>query len=142
MQKIPHNPPAEPQGSADFGGGGGLGSPGPSFENCFLFFLPQLLHRLIKARKDSVCSMFHLEHGVDFDRGFSNGFLHIFRPFSIFGNACKFSKSVAISVFFLRKTQDKKSVTKSIAKSVPIGPKTPSQNPSRPPGKSVVIPLS
>ena len=69
--------------------------------------------------------MFHLELGVDFDRGFSSGFSppDIFLPFSVFAHAHKASKSVAKSVSFHRKTQDKKFATKSVAKSDPLGRK-------------------
>ena len=66
--------------------------------------------------------MSDLELGVDFDRGFSSGFSppDIFRPFSVFGHAHKISKSITKSVSFHRRTQDKKSATKSVAKSVPL----------------------
>ena len=64
--------------------------------------------------------MFHLELGVDFDRGFSNGFSHpdIFLPFSVFGHAHKVSKSVTKSVSCHRKH-----TTKNL-------PQNPTQNPS------------
>ena len=47
---------------------------------------------------------------MDFDHGFSSGFSppDYFRPFSVFGEAHKVPKSVTKSVFFLRKTGDKK----------------------------------
>ena len=72
---------------------------------------------------DVVGSVFQLELGVDFDRGFSSGFSppNYFRPFSVFCRAHTVPKSVTKSVFFLRKTQGKKSATKSVAKSVPLG---------------------
>ena len=64
--------------------------------------------------------MFHLELGVDLDRGFLSGFSppDIFRPFSVIGSARKLSESVAKSVSFHRKTQDKNP------------PQNPSQNPA------------
>ena len=69
--------------------------------------------------------MFHLELGVDFDRGFSSGFSppDIFRPFSVFAHAHRVSKSVTKSVSFLRERQEKNSATKSVAKSVARGRK-------------------
>ena len=62
------------------------------------------------------------ELGADFDRGFSSGFSppDIFLSFSIFGHAHEVSKAVTKSVFVLRKTQDKKSTSKSVANSVPL----------------------
>ena len=91
--------------------------------------LPQKMKRMFanfcKMSTDFLGSMFLLELGVDFDRGFSSGFSFpdIFDPFSVFAHAHKASKSVTKSVFFHRKTQDKKSATKSVAKSVPLGQK-------------------
>ena len=77
--------------------------------------------------------MFHLELGVDFDRGFSSGFSppDYFRPFSVFGEAHEVPKSVTKSVFFLGKHKTKNPpqnpsqypsllAEKSIAKSVTV----------------------
>ena len=65
-------------------------------------------------------SIFHLELGVDFDRGFSSGFSRpdIFRAFSFFGHAHEVSKSITKSVFSLEKHKTKNP------------PPNPSQNPS------------
>ena len=89
--------------------------------NGVFFFAP----REILAIFPSVDSMFHLELGVDFDRGFSSGFSppDYFRHFSVFGQAHRVPKSVPKSVFSLRDTQEKKSATKSVAKSVLLGRK-------------------
>ena len=66
----------------------------------------------------SLTSMFCLELGVDLivDSRVPPG---TFRPFSVFGPA----HMVIKSVFLLRKTQDKQSTTKSVAKSVLLGRK-------------------
>ena len=64
-------------------------------------------------------SMFHLELGVDFDRGFSSGFSrpNYFRPFSVFGEAHKVPKSVTKSFLFPTKHKTTNP------------PQNPSQNP-------------
>ena len=96
------------------------------------FVLPKFYCRGVSHEKTalwtifSLCpqflgSMFHLELGVDFDRGFSSGFSlpDYFRPYSVCGQAHRVPKSVPKSVFSLRETLDKKSAT--VAKSVRLG---------------------
>ena len=86
---------------------------------------PYKWHPNLRQFSDFVDSMFHLELGVDFDRGFSSGFSppDYFRHFSVFGQAHRVPESVPKSVFSLRETQEEKSATKSVAKSVLLGRK-------------------